>query len=375
MRFFHDLRLAAAAGLFGLLATLVPSPAAAIDASYSGSWYNPPESGSGFNLEIFSKTRALLYWYTYDDAGDPVWLYSEGVLNGDRIDFDVYYSDGMRFSDLDTADKTNRRWGSLTMTFADCNHATISYASTLTGLAHSPVGTRTLPVERLVNIDTLPCRAEASGYYTGTHTDPSVSGGVADLEGLLTSQGQVYLRSVASGEVFIGDYTTTPHNNNAAFSLLTCEDGGDSCYSGSGLATYRNKYYVRGSNTTAQWGTQNFYLTYHPVYDQVRDVASLAGAYTLTDAGVTYTVSIDALGNVSGSDTRGCTYEGIIGEYDVLSPANAFSYQGLLEGCTGSGWEDWVGVAINLDDAPGDRRYLLFILDTGDGAVSFKLRR
>ena len=74
MRFFQDLRLAAAAALLGLLATLVPATAAAIDPSYSGSWYNPPESGSGFNLEIFSKTRALLYWYTYDDAGDPVWL-------------------------------------------------------------------------------------------------------------------------------------------------------------------------------------------------------------------------------------------------------------------------------------------------------------
>ena len=55
-------------------AALVALPAAAIDPSYSGSWYNPPESGSGFNLEIFDDEQALLFWYTYDDAGDPVWL-------------------------------------------------------------------------------------------------------------------------------------------------------------------------------------------------------------------------------------------------------------------------------------------------------------
>src|SRR5688572_18180063 len=207
-----------------------------MDPSYSGSWYNPAESGSGFNLEIFSSERALLYWYTYDEAGDPVWLYSEGELAGESIDFDVYYSDGMRFSDLDTADKVNRRWGSLTMTFTDCRHATISYASTLTGLDHSPVGTRTLAVERLVNIHTLPCRREAEGYYTGTHTDPTVAGGVSDLEGVLTSQGEVYLRSVASGEVFIGEYTTTSHNRNAAFALQNCVDGTDECVGSTGSA-------------------------------------------------------------------------------------------------------------------------------------------
>src|SRR5688572_889583 len=108
MRIIHDIRLAAASALLGLVATLVPATANAMDPSYSGSWYNPTESGSGFNLEIFSKTRALLFWYTYDEAGDPVWLYSEGVLNGERIDFDVYYSDGMHFSDMDSADRTNR---------------------------------------------------------------------------------------------------------------------------------------------------------------------------------------------------------------------------------------------------------------------------
>src|SRR6478736_6513500 len=96
-----------AALLVAAVFALAPRSAAAVDPSYSGSWYNPPESGSGFNLEIFSPERALLFWYTYDDFGDPVWLYSEGVIDGETIDFDVYYADGMFFSDLDTADKVN----------------------------------------------------------------------------------------------------------------------------------------------------------------------------------------------------------------------------------------------------------------------------
>ncbi|KFN48895.1 hypothetical protein [Arenimonas composti] len=80
----HATRKHAIAATAGTLALAFALPAAAIDPSYSGSWYNPPESGSGFNLEIFSRDRAILYWYTYDDAGEPVWLYSEGVIEGDR---------------------------------------------------------------------------------------------------------------------------------------------------------------------------------------------------------------------------------------------------------------------------------------------------
>ena len=109
-------------GIRGVLASLaaalmltVAMPATAIDPAFSGSWYNPPESGSGFNLEIIDSERALLFWYTYDDNGDAVWLYSEGEIEGQKIDFVVYYAEGMRFSDLDTADKVNRVWGTLTM--------------------------------------------------------------------------------------------------------------------------------------------------------------------------------------------------------------------------------------------------------------------
>ena len=115
------------------LAATAASPAAAIDSSYSGSWYRPSESGSGFNLEIFSDERALLFWYTYNEAGEPIWLYSEGDIDGDTIDFVTYYSDGKTFSDP-TLPRENRVWGNVLMEFTDCNTATISYDSTLTGV-------------------------------------------------------------------------------------------------------------------------------------------------------------------------------------------------------------------------------------------------
>jgi hypothetical protein len=126
------LRSVFAAVVVAVMAIAMPKPAAAIDPSYSGSWYNPPDSGSGFNLEIFDDSSALLFWYTYDDNGDAVWLYSEGTIEGQTIEFDTYFAQGMRFSDLDNEDKDNRFWGTVTMEFSDCFNATITYASTLT---------------------------------------------------------------------------------------------------------------------------------------------------------------------------------------------------------------------------------------------------
>ena len=61
----------------------------------------------------------------------------------------------------------------------------------------------------------------------------------------------------------------------------------------------------------------------------------------------------------------------------AVTGAGAYEYQGLLQGCLGDEWdtEEWTGVVMNIDEWTGDRRLLLFILDTGDGAVSFVLRR
>jgi hypothetical protein len=378
MRLFDELRLASFVVLIGLMAALAPATATAIDASYSGSWYHPPESGSGFNLEIISGERALLFWYVYDDAGEPVWLYSEGELDGESIDFVVYYSDGMRFGDLDAADRTNRVWGSLTMSFADCNHATIAYASTLTGLPHSPVGTRTFPVERLVNIASLPCRRAAEGYYTGWIADPSGAGGVVDLEGLLSPKGRMYLRSVASNEVFTGAFATTGDALTSPYLSLCTDSETESCVYASVAATYETEDHVRGTITPHEGTSRPFGLVYRTIYDRAPDLASLAGDYSATEDGVTYTLAVDASGTVTGTDTNDCEYEGDLEPTTPASEANAFDVRLVVQGrCQGDDWTIWGGGAVNLDDVPGDRRDLLMIVDDSEGGrkVALRLRR
>lgn len=357
-------------------AAMASAPAtAAIDPSYSGSWYNPPESGSGFNLEIFDDQQALLFWYTYDDNGDAVWLYSEGAITGDVIEFDTYFAQGMRFSDLDTADKDNRFWGTVRMEFADCNNATITYSSVLGGLEHSPVGTRTHPVQRLVNIDSLPCRAPIEGYFVGSHRDPTLNGGAgafADLRGVLTGDGRVFFASDMSSEVFLGTWTIGAGGALQLDYEICPTDGGTCVPATSSGVSYAGKDYVRGTGNSAVWGAQPFGGTYRTLYDREVTLASLAGTWTVVndEPGANTTITIGADGSVSGSNTFGCVFAGGLVQPDPHF--NQFDYAGTVSGCM---VDEWSGVAINIDNFWGDRSRLQFIIEDAGGGDAFVLMR
>jgi hypothetical protein len=53
-----------------------------IGPNYSGSWYNPEQSGHGFSLEysVLNDGTPLVvaYWYVYDTEGNPIFLIGMG---------------------------------------------------------------------------------------------------------------------------------------------------------------------------------------------------------------------------------------------------------------------------------------------------------
>ena len=46
----------------------------------SGFWYNPSESGRGFNIEIQNNVMAVAS-YVYDQHGNPIWYTSDGIYD------------------------------------------------------------------------------------------------------------------------------------------------------------------------------------------------------------------------------------------------------------------------------------------------------
>ena len=162
------------------LAAAAPSPAAApeakgvaIDVTYSGAWYDVTHAGEGFLLEILDATTALVYWFTYDRQGNQAWILAVGTINGNTITFgDALLPSGARFgANFDPADVVLQSWGSLTMSFTDCNTGAMSYS----GL----YGSGSQQLVRLTAIDGLPCGGSSkvlNGSLTGAFYDPLRSG-------------------------------------------------------------------------------------------------------------------------------------------------------------------------------------------------------
>ena len=89
----------------------------AIGPAYSGSWYNPEQSGHGFSLEYSVRSNGtsvvVAYWYVYDTEGNPIWLIGMGEPEEDNtvtLEFDAPY--GMKFGEFDP-DQTVRADGGI----------------------------------------------------------------------------------------------------------------------------------------------------------------------------------------------------------------------------------------------------------------------
>ena len=117
-----------------------------IGPAHSGSWYNPSQNGHGFSLE-FGQTvngtpQAVVYWYVYDDRGNPLFLVGQGAPEGNRLEAEFVSPVGMAFGDFDPATVTHEPGGLGVFEFSDREHGTFDYTPssfTADTWGHQPV--------------------------------------------------------------------------------------------------------------------------------------------------------------------------------------------------------------------------------------------
>lgn len=109
----------------------------AMNNGMSASWYDSNYNGQGFNMEILTAPTvgekggapapgiAVVYWYTFDAFGFPVWFFGVGFWNGDSIvipmlwDYDgagPFFGPGWNNGQF-----IPTPWGTLVMVFRNCN--------------------------------------------------------------------------------------------------------------------------------------------------------------------------------------------------------------------------------------------------------------
>ena len=87
--------------LLQVTAGVVPAVAqAAADVSKSGAWYDPSHDGEGFLVEILAEGNAVVYWFTYDEAGNQRWFTGTGEAAGNVIEIkQLLAGSGAKFGD------------------------------------------------------------------------------------------------------------------------------------------------------------------------------------------------------------------------------------------------------------------------------------
>jgi len=105
----------------------------AIVPTFTGSWFDPAQSGQGLHIEILPDKQFLAAWFTFNPAGtEQSWFVGTGSYSGNTAIIPAVQPTGGRWiPNFNPAQVTNNNWGSLTFTFTDCNHGKVDFVSTL----------------------------------------------------------------------------------------------------------------------------------------------------------------------------------------------------------------------------------------------------
>ena len=136
---------------------LFHSVAFAIGPAYSGSWYNPEQSGHGFSLEysvLSDGTPVVLaYWYVYDAEGNPIFLVGQGEpeeSNTVTLEFIAPY--GMRFGEFDPDTVVREDGGTGIFTFENSEAGVFDYEPSGWMVESYGVSAVSIPVVMLLEV-------------------------------------------------------------------------------------------------------------------------------------------------------------------------------------------------------------------------------
>ena len=115
----------------------IPSARIAVDGYMSGNWFDPTQSGQGFQLEFTDQANtAVAIWFTFAPDGGQNWIYAQGSYDSAKnsVTLPATLTTGAKFPpNFNANDVTKAPWGTISFSFTDCDTGTASWNSTLPG--------------------------------------------------------------------------------------------------------------------------------------------------------------------------------------------------------------------------------------------------
>ena len=108
------------------------SASGSIGPGFTGSWFDPAQSGHGLMLEVLPDNRLLAMWFAFNPGGNQqAWFGGVGTYSGNTATIaDVALPTGGHWiPNFDPNAIVRNPWGTLTFTFSDCNHGKVDFNS------------------------------------------------------------------------------------------------------------------------------------------------------------------------------------------------------------------------------------------------------
>jgi hypothetical protein len=108
------------------------APPGTISAGFTGSWYDPAQSGHGIFVQILSDQRFYAAWFAFNPAGtQQAWFTGVGTYSGNTASIAAVEqpAGGRWIPDFDANRVVHNPWGTLTFTFSDCDHGKVEFSS------------------------------------------------------------------------------------------------------------------------------------------------------------------------------------------------------------------------------------------------------
>ncbi len=71
-----------------------------ITKGFTGIWSQPDQESQGFDFQVIDQNsgnrQAIVYWYTYDTEGNPMWLTGIGDVEGDQVEIELLTVTGVK---------------------------------------------------------------------------------------------------------------------------------------------------------------------------------------------------------------------------------------------------------------------------------------
>lgn len=139
---------------------------AGIQAGFSGSWYEPENSGHGLTIEVLDGVassdpdRLYAIWNVYDNSGDQAWVFGVGNIEDNQAKLEAFITSDGAFPPVFSGEMPQvTPWGELTISFDSCQSGELIYSSTAPGFDVSG----SLELTRLTAIKNLDCSLLTTG--------------------------------------------------------------------------------------------------------------------------------------------------------------------------------------------------------------------